>query len=223
MSIISKKSIIFGLVFALTLPLLANNYSFSPLKSAILPGWGQISNNHNAGYAHLGLEVAFVASLIYFSNEAEIKKDQSVNYAIKFAHINPANHPDTYYKSLGRYDSSYYEAGGYNQNVFNDAIAIYPGDPQAQQAYIDENAIPDELNWRWDSKNNRYKFNDLRQDYYFNQDYAKIATGVIVANHFFSFIDMLIRYKNRDLADSYSLYSTINHDLTPMVNFQIRY
>lgn len=223
MGINSKRHLIIGIILSLALPILADSYSFSPLKSAILPGWGQIANDHKAGYFHLGLEVAFISSLIYFSNEADIKKEQSINYAIKYAHINPVNHLDEYYKTIGKYNSSYYEAGGYNQEVLNNAIANNPGDPVAQQNYINENAIPDEENWRWDSKSNRYKYNNLRQKYYFNQDYAKIATGVLVANHVFSFIDMLIRYKNRDIADKYTIYSTFDKEMTPMLNLQLKF
>ena len=207
----------------LSVPILADSYSFSPLKSAILPGWGQISNDHKAGFSHIGVEVEFGSSLVSFSNEATIKQDQSVSYAIKYAHINPINHPESYYKTIGRYSSSYYEAGGYNQEVLNDAIANNPGDPIAQQNYINENAIPDDLNWRWDSKSNRFKYNELRQDYFFNQDYAKIATGVLVANHVFSFVDMLIRYKNRDIADKYTMYSTFDNNMTPMLNLLIKF
>lgn len=218
-----KKSLLIGLALTFILPVLADNYSFAPLKSAILPGWGQISSDNKAGYAHLGLEVAFISSLFYFSNEAELKKDQSINYAIKFAHINPSSYPDSYYKMIGRYNSSYYEAGGYNQEVLNQAIEDYPGDPLAQQNYINENEIADDQNWRWDSKNNRFKYNDLRQKHLLNQDYAKIATGLIVANHMFSFFDMLIRYKNRDIADKYSLYSSMNQDMTPMLNLQLNF
>lgn len=223
MAINFKKYLIIGLILSLALPILADSYSFSPLKSVIIPGWGQISNEHNAGFVHLGLEVAFVSSLIYFSNEADIKKDQSISYAVKFAHINPLSHPETYYKTIGRYNSSYYEAGGYNQGVLNDAIANYPGNPIEQQNYIIENAIPDVLNWRWDNKSNRQKYNSLRQDYYFNQDYAKVVTGVLVANHVFSFLDMLIRYKNRDIEDQYTMYSTIKNDMTPMLNLQVKF
>lgn len=218
-----KRIILICLTLTLTLPLLADSYSFSPLKSAMLPGWGQISNGHKAGYIHLGLEVAFISSLIYFTNEADLKNKQSINYAIKFAHIPTTNQADSYYKTIGRYNSSYYEAGGYNQDVLNDAIASFPGDPIAQQEYINENAIPDNQNWRWDSKDNRYKYNNLRQDYFLNQDYTTIATGVLVANHIFSFIDMLIRYKNRDIADRYSLYSSINKEMTPMLNLQLNF
>lgn len=223
MAINSKKYLIIVIILCLSLPILADSYSFSPLKSALIPGWGQISNDHSAGFVHLGLEVAFISSLIYFSNEADVKKDQSVSYAIKYAHITSANHSESYYKTIGRYSSSYYEVGGYNQEVLNDAIANNPGDPIAQQNYINENALPEELNWRWDNKNNRYKYNSLRQDYYFNQDYATITTGVLVANHIFSFVDMLIRYKNRDVADKYTMYSTINSDMTPMLNLLVKF
>ncbi len=219
-----KKKLIIGLTLILVFPLLAaDKYSFAPLKSALLPGWGQISSDNKIGYAHLGLEVAFISSLIYFSNEADIKKDQSINYAINFAHIKPASYPESYYKMIGRYNSSYYESGGYNQEVLNQAISQFPGDPDAQQNYIDDNAIPDEENWRWDSKNNRYKYNDLRQKYFLNQDYAKVATGLLVANHMFSFFDMLIRYKNRDIADKYTIYSSVNQNMTPMLNLQLNF
>lgn len=223
MALNSKKYIVLSFILTIIFSLYGNNYSFSPLKSAILPGWGQISTGNKAGYAHLGLELAFISSLIYFSNEADIKNEQSINYAIEFAHIKSKNNSDAYFKMIGRYNSSYFEAGGYNQEVLNSAIAMYPGDPVAQQSYIEENSIPEEQNWRWDDKNNRYRYNDLRQKYFLNQDYAKIATGIIVANHMFSFFDMLIRYKNRNIADRYTIYSSMNNDLTPMLNIQLHF
>lgn len=223
MAINSKKLMILLVVITFALPVMANNYSFSPIKSLLLPGWGQLSTSNNAGYYHLGLEVAIVTSLLYFNNEADIKKNQSIDYAVNFAHVNHDHTDVDYLRMIGRYNSSYYESGGYNQGVLNHAIVAFPGDPVKQQEYIDNNAISDDYAWRWDSKNNRYKFNDLRKEYYFNQDYVTIFTGVMVANHLFSFVDMLIRYKNQNNSDNFTFYSTINNDFTPMLNLNIKF
>lgn len=219
----SKKILILLVVITLALPLFANNYSFSPLKSLLLPGWGQLATSNNAGYYHIGLEVAIISSLVYFNNEANVKKNQSINYAIQYANINHTHKGDDYLRMIGRYSSSYYEPGGYNQQVLSQAITAYPGDPIRQQEYIDNNAISDDYSWSWSSDNNRFKYNDLRKEYYYNQDYVTIFTGVIIANHIFSFVDMLVRYKSQNSNDNFTLYSTVNNDLTPMLNLNIKF
>ena len=107
--------------------------------------------------------------------------------------------------------------------MLSQAITAYPGDPTQQQEYINNNAISDDYSWKWDSNNNRYKYNDLRKDYYYNQDYVTIFTGVIIANHIFSLVDMLIRYRSQSSNDNFTLYSTVKNDLTPMLNLNIKF
>ncbi|OQY36931.1 MAG: hypothetical protein B6226_05800 [Candidatus Cloacimonetes bacterium 4572_65] len=223
MGTISKKIYVIVLIALLGTSLYSSEYSYSVLKSLIVPGWGQISTGHKIGYAQLASEVVAISSIIYFDNEGDVKKEQSVNYAIKYAHIGNDNYTDDYYKTIGRYNSSYYEANGYNQEVLNQAINLYPGDPDSQQTYINANAMAENKSWRWDSKKNRYKYNNLRTDYHSYADYVKTTTGLLIANHFTSFIHMMIKYKGYNKNDRVTFSSTMTRDYTPMVNVGINF
>lgn len=219
MNLISKKTLFIIVVIIFCSTLFADKYSYSPLKSLIVPGWGQIDTDRTRGYFQLGAECAFIASYIYNDNEGKAKKEQSVNYAVKYAHVKSKNFNNIYFHNIGRHNSSGFEAGGYNYIVYNDAIALYPNDTEKQIDYVNSHAIPDNKSWKWDSKNNRYKYNQLRRDYFTYQDNAKLFIGMIVANHVVSFVDMLISYrKNKSKHNNINLSTSINNENIPMVN-----
>ncbi len=219
----SKKFALICLLALSVAGLFAQNYSYSIIKSMIIPGWGQLASGNNTGYINLATEVVLISSKLYCDNEADINKEHSINYAIKYAHIGSESYSNDYYKTIGRYDSSYFEPNGYNQEVLEQAAELFPGDNVAQQEYINENQIAENMNWRWDSSSNRYKYNSLRRDYHDYEDYSKTLVGVIIANHLISTIDMMIRYKNRNKTPKVSLNTSLKSDYTPMVNLNINF
>jgi hypothetical protein len=166
------------------------------LKSAVLPGWGQVNQGHPYGYAMLTGEVILWSSYIYNKNEETIKHRESYEYALKFAHINQGHYSSDYYRNLSKYSSSGFDAGGYNAMVRQTAIDMFQADPIAQQAYINENMIPDSKSWTWDTGSDRKKYSSMRKDILVIKDRVQIMTGLIIANHIFSSIDMLRQRKH---------------------------
>jgi hypothetical protein len=163
------------------------NPRLSFLKSAILPGWGELSNNHKSGYAFIASEVMFWFSKYYLINESKQYEQASVLHAVKFAHINPEmNFDDVYYDNLRRYLSYGYDSGGYNANVVMQAKKLYPVNLQEQQNYIMENIYNDSFYWHWDSKDKQREYKIMRKRISEYSDYSKAVTGFIILNHLVS-------------------------------------
>lgn len=165
------------------------------LKSAILPGWGQLSLDRDYGYGMMAAEVGIIGSMFYLANEQKLSKQESYEYALQFAHIQPGDYSPEYFSHLSRYNSSGFGGGGYNAMIRQEALEQFPSDPLAQQAYIDSHAYSDEMAWNWDSSADRGKYSKMRIHTQDLKDYAKIATGIMIFNHLVSGIDIL-RIKN---------------------------
>jgi len=188
-----------GLLTTLTLtlimliyPIHAKAFKINPLvKSALIPGWGQVSIDRPYGYAMIAGEVLLWSVYYYNHNEQDLRDKESYEYALKFAHINPGSYDSQYYTMLSKYGSSSFDAGGYNAMIRKQAMELFPNDLILRQQYIDENAIPDELSWYWDSTQDRKNFSTMRKDILELKDQAQLITGIIIANHILSSIDML--------------------------------
>jgi hypothetical protein len=167
------------------------------LRSALIPGWGEISQGNNSGYFLLATEVLLWSSIFYFNEEEDLLLKESYNYAIRYAHIDPQSDFDNdFLYHLSRYNSSGYEAGGYNAYIIEQAETIE--DPLEKQEFIENNIYSDALFWEWDSKENRRQYGIKRKDSSHFNDYAKAVTGVIIANHIVSAINSIrINRKNR--------------------------
>jgi hypothetical protein len=196
----------------------AKPYVISPLlKSALLPGWGQLSLDRSYGYGMLVSETLIWSADFYNSNEQKLKDRQSYEHALKFAHINPGNYDSQYYRDLARYDTSGFSAGGYNAMIRTTAQNLYPDNLAAQQQYIDINAMPDAMSWQWDDFTYRKKYASMRNQILDLKDKAQIITGLLIANHLISTIDMLrLRKHWSNVHTSVQYYRN-----TPTLNFSI--
>jgi len=196
----------------------AKPFSVNPLlKSALVPGWGQVSIDRNYGYGMITSEVLLWSALFYHNTEQDLKDQESYEFALKFAHINPGSYSSQYYRDLAKYDTSGFEAGGYNAMVRQTAINLYPDNYAMQQAYIDEHAIPDEMAWTWDSYQLRKTYSTTRKEILELKDRAQLITGLIIANHVLSSIDMLRLKKHwGTVQPSFSLYRD-----TPVLNLRV--
>jgi hypothetical protein len=161
------------------------------LFSLAVPGYSQISSGKNYGYAMLAAEAALIGTSYYLNSEANLLRDESYTYALKFAHITPGEYDTYFLKNLGKYNGSGFEADGYNATIRRDAQILYPDDPVAQQEYIDNHAYGDEHYWRWESASNRKDYNRMRNDALDLESYGKLVVGVIILNHLASGIDVL--------------------------------
>lgn len=165
------------------------------LQSLAVPGLNQIRSHRNYGYAMLSAEVGIISGLLYLGEERELKQQEYFEYAYQHAHIQPRSYPDQYFRDLSRYNSSGFEAGGYNAQVRETAMQMYPNDTVQQQLYIDANAYPADYAWAWDSTEYRSAYSKVRVQAQDLRDYSKLALGVLIVNHLISGIDAL-RYNS---------------------------
>jgi len=188
------------------------------LKSAVLPGWGEISNGSNVGYVFLTAEFTFWASMFYFEGESKLKIRQSEQFAINNANMANFNIDKKTWQLMEKYDRSGFEPGGYNAKVVNDAIVLYPDKPADQTKYIMENALSDDIYWDWEKSEIRKQYQIFRKDSMHFKDFALAASGAILANHIFSFINS-IRVSNKK--HKAIIYTTFDSELNPYIKFII--
>jgi len=183
------------------------------LKSALIPGWGELSMGNHSGYFLLASEIMLWTSMFYFNEEEDLLFKESFNYAVKYAHIDPnSDFDEIYLYHLTKYNSSGFDAGGYNAYIIEQAESIE--DPLERQEYIQNNIYNDDLYWEWDSKDRRRKYGIKRKDALHYKDYAKAVSGVITANHILSAINSLrIGSKKRKV----NIDVSVNDKLDPML------
>lgn len=190
-----KRVMIMSLTLLLISPLFCQQINAGKkfIQSALIPGWGELSLQKNSGYAFLAAEMMMWSTVFYFNEELKLKDRGSINYAIKYAHIDPAGDYDAdFYYHLSRYMSSGYETGGYNARVVEEAKAKYPNEPAAQSAYILANSYSDDFYWSWDSRSRRHDYSIMRKRITEYKGYIKGITGGIIANHIISAINTLL-------------------------------
>ncbi|MFA5498184.1 MAG: hypothetical protein WC327_01380 [Candidatus Cloacimonadia bacterium] len=157
------------------------------LKSVIIPGWGELTSNSNSGYIFLLTELFLWSSRYYFLEESKVCRKDAISYALAHSGIAPGSYDKEFLDLMGRYNSSGFEPGGYNESVFRKAQSLYPDDEEKFNKYLNDNTITDEsLSWSWESKDHRRRFSIKRKNANHNTDYAKAVTGAIVANHLLS-------------------------------------
>lgn len=154
------------------------------LKSAILPGWGQLESGSKSGLVFITSEILLWSTKIYYDTEADLKETASKKYAIKYAGINPEeSFDDNYYYLLTRYNSSGFETGGYNSYVYLSAQ-----NEENPEQYVENNMISDNQSWYWESKDRKHDYSILRKRIIQYGDYSQTMVGVIIANHLVSAI-----------------------------------
>ncbi|MCD4652241.1 MAG: hypothetical protein K8S56_10730 [Candidatus Cloacimonetes bacterium] len=192
------------------------------VKSAVVPGWGELSNGSKLGYPFIANEVALWSMYFYFSNEATLNEDAAFDYAVRFGGVNPeGNYDDDYFQHLSKFNSYGFEPGGFNEDIQRTAISKYPGDSAAQQTYIEENMYTDIYAWQWSTRQQRSDYTKLRNDYSHNNDYAKTVTGVIVVNHLISAINSVRIAVKKERGITFDV--RLNQDMIPIINAQLRF
>lgn len=157
------------------------------LRSALVPGWGELTAGNKTGLVFLASEVLLLSSRFYFLEEADLKEKASFNYAVKYAHIDPnIDITDEYYYHMSRYMSSGFDIGGYNAYIVEIAKTRFPDDPQAQTQYIEDNSYSDDDYWGWDDEDRKKDYSTLRKKITHYGDYTKVITGAVIANHIIS-------------------------------------
>ena len=114
---INSKTLIIALVILIAISTIQAEKTIKPglnfLKSAVVPGWGQLSVDKNYGIAYLVAEASFWSMRFYCLQESDNNTVASHNYAIKYADVDPEGHySHQFYEDMRKYSSSGYEQGG---------------------------------------------------------------------------------------------------------------
>ena len=218
---INFKRIVFVLFLLMFFSLFLNARQITGkdyLKSLVLPGLGEVTSQHSSGYVFFASELLVWSSRFYVINGQKLKDKQSVLYAQKYAHINKnVKFDDDYIGKVKRYMSSGFETGGYNQQVLQQAIELYPNDKEMQDTYIRQNMIPDDMAWQWDSKDNKHDYGIMRKRILQYSNYLKVNAGLLLVNRLLSVIN-LTRIKK-----AVSLDVSMNNNFDTVISLRYKF
>ncbi|MDD4155722.1 MAG: hypothetical protein PHY08_04035 [Candidatus Cloacimonetes bacterium] len=220
MNINFKKLFILSFLIYLSFNIYAQPKIITALKSAVIPGWGELSKNNTSGYVFLASEIALWSGKIYLQNESDLKIKQANQFAINQANLVNYNCPEKIKLLMEKYDRSGFESGGYNESIVRQAIEQFPYNPEAQTEYINNNKLPSEYYWDWQSRDTRKTYQIMRKDSAHYKDYAKAVTGVIIVNHIASFFNTL-RITNKE--SRVNISSSFDKDLNPFIFCNVKF
>ena len=125
------------------------------LRSAVLPGWGQLHLGHSTrGYIFLGVEAMTWAGAGLSYLEGVFYRDDYRSLAMEMAGIDASDRPNSFLNDLGDFSSSY----EFNSYIRRLARYYYPDDPEAQNNYYSSHARYGSDGWNWTSESARSSF-----------------------------------------------------------------
>lgn len=188
------------------------------LRSAVVPGWGELSMGNKSGYVFLAAEVALWSSMFYFRNESDLLIRKSHQHAFNNANLrSSANIDDHIWFLMSRHNSSGFDVGGYNYSILMQAMEDFPYNPDQRDEFIRENMLDDNvIYWNWETRENRRLYQHMIRDSGHFDDYAKAVSGVIIANHVISFLNTL-RVANRANTRDINFFTAVDRDMTRWV------
>ena len=158
------------------------------LRSAVLPGWGELSTGHTArAKAFMSAEAAIWIGYLAFTVQKDMRTDDYEEYAEIFAGV-PEGASTGYYGDIADYIRSEGE-DSYNEAVRADARSLFPDDLDAQRQYLEENGYFGAEAWDWDDPDRLEAYRDLRHDAGVSRRNAFYMTGLAVLNRAVSAID----------------------------------
>jgi len=150
--------------------------SFNKLKSVILPGYGEYSMGHETRARSFFIrEAALWVFCLGSKKLANWYEDDYIAFAELHANVDMAGKEYLYTVNIGHYDS------------FDKYNEIKLRQRQTDDVYQDG----ENLEWEWDSKQNRYRYNDMRLQSITFQKATNFAIAGLVIHRAISFFDVL--------------------------------
>lgn len=141
--------------------LLATSSKGAMFRSALLPGWGQMSLGHSTrGIVFMSLDALTWAGVGLSYLEGTFNEDDYRWLAHAEAGISAGGRSRDFLDDLSDYNSS----TEYNDYIHRLARYYYPDDPQAQREYYEDHARYGSDSWNWSSESAREEFADRLRD-----------------------------------------------------------
>jgi len=200
------------------------NVFINSIKSAIVPGWGELCLDNKLGYSFIASEVVFFTTMFYFKEEAKLRMKQSQQFAFNNANLVSPYFDKKIWYHLSRYDRSGFEIGGYNESVLKEAFLKYPYEHQIHERtnYILNNILDENISWEWGKRDNRSVYSIMRTESSEFDDYALAIRGIIILNHIVSFIHTINATNNYN-TKKMQLFTAFDSDLNPLINISIKF
>lgn len=171
------------------------------LQSLILPGWGQhYAESKTMMKVFIGSEVLLWSTYLGFTTWSNWLEDDYQDFAVTHAGINLDGKPKQYFVDIGNFN----DILDYNQAQLRDR--------DVNDLYTDT----EEFFWRWDSRENRNKFETLRVRSDRAANRAQLTLAAIFVNHLVSAIhSTLAVFKFNERLAKENLGLQINFDGPP--------
>lgn len=131
------------------------------LRSALLPGWGQLSLGHSArGAVFIGVEAVTWTGFGLSYLEGVFNRDDYRMLALQQAGISISDRSSQFLDDISDFDSS----AEFNDYIHRLARYYYPDDPDAQRDYYETHARFGADGWNWSSDSARLSFSDHLRD-----------------------------------------------------------
>ncbi len=154
--------------------------ALSPVwKSLILPGWGQMEFDRKAGYVMMSVEFLSLATYFVLSNNQRTVVD--IYRSIAYMYANATSFEDPRIFAL---IEDYYNKDAYIRDLYREAQALYPNQPELWDDYVQANSIS--AYWEWEDRRYMYMYQDYRQRERSIASQRSILAFVIVSNHIIS-------------------------------------
>ncbi len=164
------------------------------LRSAVLPGWGQMHLDHSTrGIVFMSFDALTWAGVGLSYLEGTFDRDDYTWLAISEAGISVSGRSNNFLDDISDFSSS----TEYNDYIHRLARYYYPDDPDAQRGYFESHARYGEDGWNWSSDTARNQFADrLRESKEWFRRSMYIAAFALV-NRVVSVIDASLLDENR--------------------------
>jgi hypothetical protein len=158
------------------------------MLSCLVPGWGEIyAGETERGRWFMAAEAAIWTGYGAFTIQEGMRRDDYEEYAQIFAGVG-SGASEEYLSDIGDYIRSEGDRS-YNQAVRSEARSLFPDDLEAQAAYFEEHAYPDDLAWDWGSRDRFLDYVELRRAASNSERNAFYMTGIALLNRALSAVD----------------------------------
>jgi hypothetical protein len=171
--------------------------------SAVVPGSGDFyARNYSKGAISVVREIALIATLFHFENQADNFDSSAKIFANKVLGV-PKNSNSDYFDMISGQISS----TQYNENVRLNGQNYYGYGTEGYYDFVNTNVISEEEAWDWESTQNLQKYKNYRAQKQKNKQNSNFLIGAIIVNHLYSAISSAIttNSNNKKFLNNHSL------------------
>lgn len=156
--------------------------------SAVVPGSGDFyARNYTKGSIAVAREIALIATLFHFENQADNFDASAKIFANKVLGV-PRNSSSAYFDMIAGQISS----EQYNENVRLNGQNYYGYGTEGYYEFVNTNSISEEQAWDWESSQNLQKYKNYRAKKQKNTQNSNFVIGALIVNHIYSAISSAV-------------------------------